>query len=213
MEKVIVNKENIAQKNILVVLAHMDDEIYTLGMIRKLKETNANIYLLTVCGNGFKLDDDRLERENIYNSVHREFFTKATRLEYYDTTLGSIGFKEESAIKENIDFLINKYNICTVITHYHNDIHQDHKKVSELVQIVCRPHVSRVKKLLGCFIPGNHQELDKFNIVVDVTYDIDIITKFAKDYKRLRFMPGRYNTFHFSDSRATELYHLYYEKL
>lgn len=201
-------------KNILVVLSHLDDEIYVLGLMLKLKEEGYNIHFLTICGKGLLKDnkEDQLHRINNYYNIINNHFTSDI-LDYNDLTLTYNTRHDDEFIKEKINHLINKHEIDTVVTHYYNDMHSDHKKVSELVRVVCRPYVSRVKKLLGCYIPGNHQELNNFNTVVDISANIELITTYAHNYNRLRHLPGYNNSAYFADNRAVELYHLYYEKL
>ncbi len=44
-------------KNVLFVLAHLDDEVFSTGTIQKMKEQGGNVHILIICGNGCELNE------------------------------------------------------------------------------------------------------------------------------------------------------------
>ncbi len=152
-------------KNILFVLAHMDDEVYQMGTILRYLENGHNVYLLTIHGKGRLLDKNHNSRITQFKKVCQETFTDYDKLTFLDIdSYFEINSKGNKILKDKIEECISKWNICTVYTHFKYDLHLDHQMVSNAVRLVVRPDRSDIRELYECYIPGSTERGSNFNI-------------------------------------------------
>jgi len=139
--------------DIMVVVAHLDDEIFGMGgTLVKLALEN-RVKVVCVCkGNDWDLEDDVFKRKVIFSDLCRELKITSHVLEYSDTKLDTI---PQTDIINSIDEIYTKFRPEIVYTHS-KDLHKDHYIVSECMDVVCRPrqHAS-IEKLYHFAIPGN----------------------------------------------------------
>lgn len=177
-----------AKKNILFVLAHMDDEVYSSGTIMKLIEDGHKVHLLTICGKGRSIDvHETANRIKALKKIQESVgFTKFAVLEYYDLSLGYLTSTDCENIKYMINQEIKSYKIDWVFTNHSNDQHLDHRTVSELVRLCCREDRSSVKKLYECYIPGSTERgtdgIKNFNTVIEIDKYVQRKREFLKLY-------------------------------
>lgn len=164
-----------AKKNILFILAHMDDEVYSSGTIMKLIEDGHKVHLLTLCGEGRTIEKHKNSaRIQAWKKISEELgLTKCTSSSYYDLSLKYMDEASERSFKIIIEQEIRNYDIDWVFTNHEFDQHSDHKAVSELVRLCCREDRSTVKKLYECYIPGSTERgidgIKHFNIVIEIS--------------------------------------------
>ncbi len=179
-------------KNVLFILAHMDDEIYHMGNILKHKDAGHEVFLLTVCGNGRRQDLDNEFRSNAYKDIVTDIFSGFLTLNFYDIELSEIGYKEKQAIKLHIDDMLNKFEIDTIYTHFKHDQHNDHKLVNELSHLVARPDRTKLTEFIECYTPGSTERGGHFNILewnqfIDITdfanEKVKILMKYSNELK------------------------------
>lgn len=113
--------------NVLLVGAHPDDiEIGCTGTILKLKKNGKKVYCVVMTNGGNwekKTYEDRLdEQKNSFNHLSID------KVIYGPCQDGNI--KHIPNLIDFISEIIRKYQIDTIITHYKNDTHQDHKATS-----------------------------------------------------------------------------------
>lgn len=123
-------------KKILFVLAHLDDETFGFGGSLQRLAKNNDIYFCIIC----KGRDEENSKERVrsfieimrkYNITLNTFFLG----EHYDMTLDNVLTKD---ITKLIETEINSIKPNIIITNSENDIHQDHKKISQCTKIASR---------------------------------------------------------------------------
>lgn len=137
--------------NILIVVAHPDDEVYGMGGTLRLLSNIHEVRLVTVC----KGDEDRLQHQaTILNSIG----IASINLGYEDTFLDQI---PQTELNLKLSHIIESFEPDMVYTHC-QDLHVDHTIVSKCMDVVCRPQ-SEVRTLYHFAIPGNVDWRGDFN--------------------------------------------------
>lgn len=123
--------------NILCIGAHCDDIEIGCGatILKMLRErTNVNVYWLIFCSTE--------DRRNEAIAGAKLFCSGAARL-----STKILGFRdgylpyEGPSIKDSIEAVKRQFQPDIIFTHYRNDLHQDHRKVSELTWNTYRDHM------------------------------------------------------------------------
>jgi len=170
--------------NILVIVAHPDDEVLGMGAtIHKLSKNN-KIHLCVVSeGVSAQYNDKKMIK------IRREHCIKA------GTTLGISDFKflnfpdqkllevPHLEINVEIEKIIRKFKPKIVYTSPYHDLNSDHKRVFESTLVASRPLSNSVKKLLCYELPGFTKEPFRPNTYVDITKEISVKIKSFKIYK------------------------------
>jgi LmbE family N-acetylglucosaminyl deacetylase len=164
-------------QNILIVSAHMDDEITGLGGFILKHSEEKNIYIISICKGRKGQENDRITSfSNIMDTLNVTY----SFLEYNDLTLSLSDIPD---IATKIDEIIKLFFIDTVFIPCESDIHQEHMIVSKAGKIAARPF-THVKNLYEYHIPGsNNFSLDtSYNTYFDVTTfkdeKLDLIKKY-----------------------------------
>lgn len=159
-------------KKVLFVLAHYDDESFCAGTIKKMLEKKISVHILIMCGEGRNLDDSR---GSIFNENLKNLFGGAwsQKFNFFDLTLSTLDHSVQDKIKKELKDYIYAIAPDTIITHSSNDLHDDHKWVSQAVRIITRPSLNhKIKKLYECYIPGSFEygnnKLSEFSTIVDI---------------------------------------------
>lgn len=156
-------------KKNLFIFAHYDDEAFSAGTIKKMVSTGEEVSILTICGNGLVLNDNR--HQTFLKNCELLGATGYT-LKYFDLTLKDLDSDITQNIKSTISKLINDLEITDVYTNNGSDMHDDHIVVSLWVRTVCRPSISRAQSLNECYISGATEYglgIYNFTTVVDIT--------------------------------------------
>ena len=124
-------------KNILCLGAHADDiEIGCGGTILRLLEENpaTDVYWVAIGATGQRRTE-AIQSANLFlaNAQRKEIVVK----EFRDGYFPYIG----TEIKDFFEELKRKYVPDLVLTHYREDLHQDHRVVSELTWNTFRNHL------------------------------------------------------------------------
>jgi LmbE family N-acetylglucosaminyl deacetylase len=173
----------IKNKEILVICAHMDDEIYGMGgTLAKLadKELKNKINII-VFGHGFGgQDEERII--TFFNNLDR-LGINGVVLEYDDVTLETVSTLELcDALKSNIEMLSENPDI--IFTHTDKDTHQDHVIVSDLVDIWSR---NKAVNIFHFYVGGNTEWCSQSsqkstNMFIDITGYEKIKKEMVKSY-------------------------------
>jgi len=159
--------------NILIVVAHLDDE--TLGMygtIQKLQENN-NIIIYVMCkGRDKKNSDERLKVIfNLYKHKNIDIIVD----EYYDLTLNQEPY---NIIADKIRKTIIENNIDTVYTNA-MDLHFEHCIINKCTKVASR---NIIKKLYEIYIPVS-SDIKQFTSEYIVKIDLKEKIKACQKYK------------------------------
>lgn len=121
---------------ILCLGAHSDDiEIGCGGTIlRLLKEYNAEIYWI-VFGAGNERAGEASQSANLFIQSAKQ--KKITINSFRESFFPYVGIK----IKEYFEDLKQEYSPDLIFSHYRNDLHQDHRLISELTWNTFRDHM------------------------------------------------------------------------
>lgn len=161
--------------NILVAVAHPDDEILGAGgTIHKHLEAGDDVHY-TIISKGRK---DKIDQK-------------------FDTL-------PIVKIISTIEQAVKKYNPDVVYTHVADDINKDHQIVHEAVKIACRPTKSKVKAIYGfdsTFSPFNSFTPDYYVTLSqnDIEWKADqMVTSYSKEMSMpYRTVEGIYNQANF----------------
>lgn len=177
-------------KNILFVLAHLDDETFGLGgYLQRLAKSYAKITFMFLCSG--RNDENFFDRVNSFNKVidTLQFKNYPTYIlgDSYDMEL------EKNFTKDICSFIENKINEIKpdiIITNAETDMHQDHIITSEAVKIAARPTRHNVKEIYELKIPGSEFfKSSYFDIVINLTDDELRLKKFLSSFYETEKQP------------------------
>jgi len=137
MHRVAILKDGSGPRKILALGAHADDiEIGSGGTILRLLEENpaTEVYWVVLGASGQRRTE-AVESANLFlaNARRKEIVVK----EFRDGYFPYIG----AEIKDFFEELKRKYLPDLILTHYREDLHQDHRLVSELTWNTFRNHL------------------------------------------------------------------------
>jgi LmbE family N-acetylglucosaminyl deacetylase len=169
---------------ILVVCAHMDDEMFGFGGSLFKLSINNEVRVITLC-HGRINDDGQNERTSTYFDIMSELGVSCDVHPYFDLSLDKIDFVElNSLIGNEVKF----FRPDIVFSNSDSDIHRDHVIVADATKVACRPMSGcSVKELYQFAVPASSQwgfNQDNYNVCFDITNYID---------QKLEWC-GRYNT-------------------
>jgi LmbE family N-acetylglucosaminyl deacetylase len=159
--------------NILIVAAHLDDFEFGMGgTVSKLCRSGHDVKLVVLC------KGDRPGNEHVAQSRSDtcklncvEIGIRHSELhDYSDTYLDRVSQTELCNIVYNS---VNEWKPSIVYTHNSDDIHMDHRIVSNITRVACRMRDSNpVRALYEYTIPGStewSQVPQSFNVYQDIT--------------------------------------------
>jgi LmbE family N-acetylglucosaminyl deacetylase len=178
-------------KNIMVVIAHRDDEIFISGALKKWSnpKLNNNIYVVVLCDYSLDHTTDirHKRRESFYyvmNDMKVKDFTVLSNRDLIsqsdEVTLAMNTYEIECAIEEIVEN--HNIEITTVITMDDSDIHSDHRRVHEISSVIFRKF-KNIREMYTMNILHSTQKLDKFNVFIDISNFIKTKKKYIKQYK------------------------------
>ena len=153
---------------ILALGAHHDDlELGCGGTLNKLSKQGHKVYTYTATDSEFKSHTGQLVRNK--NHIYEEQKKASAILGVEKFFNGSFKIHELSnndLLRKELLLLADKVNPDLIFTHWHEDIHHDHRELS-IASITALKHVKNILmyqsnyyKSFGCFNP---------NIYVDIT--------------------------------------------
>lgn len=176
-------------KTCLFIYAHMDDEtILSYGTIHSLLERGCDVNLLCLCGCGRADVSNRNERISSFNAITDSLGVKKSICYNYDLSL------TRERIQSVISKHINTIKPDTVFTHINDDLHFEHRLVSECVLLACRRTPdSHVNELLVTTSSSNLWNNGAFNpnVFVDVSKyrqeKLDALKKYSTEIPSNKF--------------------------
>ena len=186
--------------NVMFIFAHPDDEAYgPAGTIHKLAQKDNNVTVVSMCrGNRPGMEEVCTERQAAFKKSCERLGAKPIMFDYSDCRL------EYDETLKRVEELIAEHKPDLVYTHSNADIHKDHRLVSEVVQVACRPKPdSTVNALYMCELPSSTDwGFDQFNngfrpnVFKDVSDHIWIKQEVMGYYST--------ETYHYPDARSIE---------
>ena len=144
-------------KNILVIVAHPDDEVLGMGgTIAKLAKEGCEVNVLIVTDGSSSKYRDSIDLLRIIEDKKKETWACAQKLGvknvYYgelpDMKLDSIPHININKVIEN---LIDRLEPDAVFTHFWGDVNMDHQNVYKSTLVAVRPVIGQVVKELYCY--------------------------------------------------------------
>lgn len=144
-------------KNVLVIVAHPDDEVLGMGgTIAKLVKNGCEVNVLIVTDGSSSQYRDSIDLHQIIEDKKKETWACAQILGikniYYgeqpDMRLDCI---PHIAINKVIEELIDRLHPDTVFTHFWGDVNLDHQNVFKSTLVAVRPVMGQMVKELYCF--------------------------------------------------------------
>ena len=170
--------------NILIVVAHPDDE--TIGMggtIKKLSKNNEITLCVVTDGASAQYDDkkmikirqDACKKAGKILGVSKFYF-----LDFPDMKLDSIPHVE---INKSLEKIIKKINPSILYSTPYNDLNKDHSIVFDSCSVISRPLSSKIKKFF-CFETGGRCKTQfNPNTYVDISKEFSFKLKAFQQYK------------------------------
>lgn len=144
-------------KSILIIAAHLDDEVLGCGgTIAKLADQGAIIHVAFLADGVFSRAGD-IGAQQAELSARRAAAQNACRIlggesvffgEFPDNRMDTVALID---IVKSIESLVAKYQPDTVLTHHAGDVNIDHQRTHEAVVTACRPQLGHPVKTLLCF--------------------------------------------------------------
>ena len=143
-------------EKVLVIAPHTDDEVLGVGgtIIKYLNDSH-KVHVCFVA----------LRETSSKRTQHREARDAKKVLGYQDITFLDLpdGYLDERVIDivQPLEEVFKTYKPTTVYTCNGTDTNQDHQAVFKATMIVCRPHCTRVKRLLSYEVPSSTDQMPK----------------------------------------------------
>ena len=135
--------------NVLVIVAHPDDETYGCGGYIKKLTKNGNKVFVLILTDGCTTQYNSSDSINLKKKESQKVKEILGIQEYFHENL--LDMKLDSYHEVEITKIINKYidfvKPNTVLTHNDVDLNKDHRIINACVQVACRPQ-NNIKKLL-----------------------------------------------------------------
>lgn len=170
--------------NILVIVAHPDDEVLGMGgTIKKLSKKHTVSLCVVSEGASAQYKEKKMIQVRHNDCIKCGKLLGITNfefLDYPDMQLDSI-----SHLKMNVDLekILKKYNPDIVYTTPYHDLNKDHQRVFESTLVATRPTFIKIKKLLSFELPGNVRIPFSPNLYENINSEIKVKTKAFKQYK------------------------------
>ena len=170
--------------NILIVVAHPDDE--TIGMggtIKKLAKNNTISLCVMSDGASAQYCDKKMIK------IRQESCRKAGKilgisyyhfLDFPDMRLDTISHLE---INKELEKIVKKINPKILYSTGYNDLNKDHQKVFESCSVISRPISSSIKQFFCFEIGGRNLTPFSPNTYVDISNELKFKIKALKEYK------------------------------
>ena len=170
--------------NILITVAHPDDE--TIGMggtIKKLSKNNEITLCVMTDGASAQYDDKKmikLRQDACKKSGKILGISKFHFLDFPDMKLDSISHVE---INKELEKIIKIIKPTLLYSTGYNDLNKDHQKVFESCSVISRPISSKIKQFI-CFEIGGRDKIPfNPNTYVDISKELSFKLKALNQYK------------------------------
>ena len=149
--------------NILVIVAHLDDETFGMGgTLMELAKTN-NVKVISVCKG--RNSEDSVSRIKTFKELSKKYNYKTKIFDYWDLQL----YKVSPAVLANeIVDEIKKFQPEVIYT-VAEDLHTEHKLINTCVKVAIRN--SSIKRFFEIFIPGS-SNINSFTINKVIEIDL-----------------------------------------
>lgn len=172
-------------ERVLIVAAHLDDFELGMGGTAATLSQNYPVEIVVMCqgdrpGHEFVGSPRRVAcRDNV-----KMLGASLTTYRFSDTKLDLVS---QTELCDIIHKHVTDYEPTIVYTHHEHDVHKDHRIMSHITRVACRPRsCCPVNTLLEYSIPGSTewgQASVQFNTFQDITQHSDIKMEMISKYK------------------------------
>lgn len=180
------------KKNVLVVVAHRDDEVFGCGgTIAKLANNKYNIFAISMTdGVSSRTRNASKQIKNRYvNSINASKILKFKWLDdfsgdFKDNNMGSESFLE---VVKLIEKAKKKVNPEIVFTHFSEDLNIDHQIVANATMTAFRPKANDSCKMLLSFeVPSSTDYASYKKKIFNPNYHVNIEKYWKQKHKALK---------------------------
>ncbi len=178
---------------ILCVFAHPDDECYCAGTLARLSKTNdmRAIYM----NNGVGI---RRRAGEHFRPVKDPSLREITRLKELEQSMELIGIDDyqvyetpnmrmdmipQLEVNQIVEDEIAVFKPDLIVTHYGNDLNEDHRRTFTAVQVATRLTPGQLVKGVICVDQDQARDVFKPNMFVDISDTIDVKMKSMELYR------------------------------
>ena len=149
-------------KNILITVAHFDDEVLGMGGLvhdLRLSQQEYHIHLVVVCEPMVDISSvlEIYREQNLYETIN-----------IYNYEDQGLTTADIALLADNIKEVVVDNNIDTIFTHLDKDSNADHRIVHEAVMVASRPRVSVEVSVYGCPIFGVPHDNTQSDLCVSI---------------------------------------------
>ncbi len=169
-------------QNILVVVAHPDDEILGMGgTIAKLSAQGKSVHVLIVTDGSSAQYRDSADLQKIIDAKKLETMNACDRVGVKSIHYGGLpdmrlDVTPHIQVNQAIEKVIDEIQPDSVFTHFYGDVNLDHQYVFKSVMVAARPVADQIVKEVYCFNVPSSTEWNVFNastmfmpnVVVDI---------------------------------------------
>jgi len=170
--------------NILITVAHPDDEALGMGgTIKKLSKNNEITLCVMTDGASAQYDNKKMikvRQDACKKSGKILGISKFHFLDFPDMKLDSISHVE---INRELEKIIKKFSPTILYSTPYNDLNKDHQKVFESCSVISRPISSKIKQFLCFEMGGRNKTPFNPNTYVDISKELSFKLRALKQYK------------------------------
>jgi len=170
--------------NILVIVAHPDDEVLGMGgTIKKLSKKHTVSLCVVSEGVSAQYKEKKMIKVRRNDCLKCGKILGITNFEFLDYPDMHLDHIPHLDINIDLEKLMKKYNPDIVYTTPYHDLNKDHQRVFESTLVATRPTFIKIKKLLSFELPGSVRVPFTPNLYEDVSSEIKTKIKAFKQYK------------------------------
>jgi LmbE family N-acetylglucosaminyl deacetylase len=174
---------------VLVVAAHPDDETLGVGgtIVKHIEKKDHVKILILTDGVGARGERKKTQEKRCINACKKLGVNDIDFLRFPDQKLDSVPILD---VIKKIEFFVKELSPDFVYTHYGNDINKDHQITFEATMVACRPHKTKIKKILCYEIPSStewslyNRPRFKPNHFVDISKTFEKKLEAFKEYSK-----------------------------
>jgi LmbE family N-acetylglucosaminyl deacetylase len=170
--------------NILVIVAHPDDEVLGMGgTIKKLSKKHTVSLCVVSEGASAQYKEKKMIQVRRNDCIKCGKILGITNFEFLNYPDMQLDTVPHLVMNIDLEKLLKKYKPDIVYTTPYHDLNQDHQRVFESTLVATRSTFIKIKKLLCFELPGNVRIPFEPNLYENISSELKTKTKAFNQYK------------------------------